>query len=124
MPKKKNKARFSRLFFKELAFSILAILSILLLAFEYITNPSTEVVKMITRFDFLVAVIFLTDFCIQLINANNKKIFLKQNWFLLLASIPLVDSWTEALRVLRIFGLVRLVRAGEHLHYATTQLKK
>ena len=42
---------------------------------------------------------------------------MKENWYLLLASIPIVDSWAELLRGLRLLELVRLVRAGEHLNY-------
>jgi hypothetical protein len=123
MPKKQHTKEYSKVFYKEVIFSILAVLSLLLLAYEFFFHPSSEVIKIISRFDFVVALLFLTDFCVQLYKAKHKGTFMRHNWYLLLASIPLVDGWAEVLRGLRILSLVRLVRASEHLHYATEAAK-
>jgi voltage-gated potassium channel len=104
---------------KELVFSLLAILSVGTLIYEFVGNPTTAEIQFIMRFDFVVAIIFLIDFIWQFHFAKNKRKFLRHNWYLLLASIPLVDSLTEILRVLRILPLIRLIRAGEHLRYAS-----
>jgi len=117
--KKTTRRKFSLLFYKEVVFSILAVLSLALLAYEFFYSPPEDVVRKISRFDFLVALLFLTDFLIQFFRAKNKRTFMRHNWYLLLASIPLVDSWTEAFRALRILSLIRLVRASEHIKYAT-----
>lgn len=113
----------TQVFIKEIVLSFLAILSILLLIFEYVTSPSDSTMTAIMRFDFMVALIFLVDFLVQLLGSANKVHFIKHNWFLLLAAIPIVDSWAELLRAFRVFGLVRLVRAGEHLKYAASLSK-
>lgn len=116
--------RFSILFYKEVVFSFLAVLSLVLLAYEFFYSPSEEIVRKISRLDFVIALLFLTDFTMQLYRAKNKKLFMKHNWYLLLASIPLVDSWAEVLRGLRILSLIRLIRASEHIKYATEGIIK
>lgn len=118
-----KKHRMTRLFYKEIVMSTLAILSVLLLTYEYIGSPTQSTISMIMKFDIVVAFVFLIDFFVQLFDTNNKRKFIKHNWFLLLASIPIVDSWAEVLRAFRILGLVRLVRAGEHLKYAASLSK-
>lgn len=119
---KKNKT-FNKLFYKEVILSSLAVISIALLTYETFMNPQPSTVRTIFYFDLIVAIIFLTDFSYMLFMAKNKSKYLRENWFLLLASIPLVDSWAEVLRGLRILALVRLIRAGEHLVYATRKTK-
>ena len=115
----RKKQTYTWRFYKEVVLSSLAIASIGLLAYEVFVSPSQAIVDQIYRFDFVVAMLFLADFMAELYLAKNKKRYIKQNWFLLLASIPLVDSWTEILRGLRLLVLVRLIRAGEHIAYAT-----
>lgn len=111
------------LFCKELIFTILALMSVFLLAYEYIAQPVDEIVRIITRFDFAVAIIFLTDFIVHLYLAKDKKLYWRHNWYFLLASIPLVDSWAETLRALRILGFIRVLRAAEHIKYSTNITK-
>jgi voltage-gated potassium channel len=124
MPNKKSKkmddkTKLILLFYKELIFTVLALMSVFLLAYEYLANPVDEVVAIIYRFDLIVAMIFLIDFFTHLYLAKNRKHYFIHNWYFLLASIPLVDTWTESLRALRILGLIRLVRAAEHIKYST-----
>lgn len=107
-----------RLVAKEMLFSVLALASVGLLLWEYLGSPNIETRRLILRFDFVVAVVFLTDYLYMLARAKHKRVFIRQNWFLLLASIPLLESWVEALRALRILALVRLLRTGEHVLYA------
>ena len=104
-------------FYKEVVLSVLAVISIALLLYEVLMNPPAWQVTKIMRFDFMVAIIFLSDFIIELTLSKNKTAYFRKNWFLLLASIPLVDSWAEVLRGLRLLALIRLIRAGEHLQY-------
>lgn len=111
--KKTNK----RLLYKEIIFSVLALLSVFLLIFEYFGSPEPEQISKIYKFDLVVAIIFLVDFLYQLYNSKNKRLFMKHNWYLLLASIPVTEGWAEVLRGLRILSLVRLLRATEHVHY-------
>jgi|GEM_PF-2250463 len=121
--KKRQTYTMTPLFYKEVLFSVLAVISILLLGYEFFYSPSASMVRAISQIDFFIALLFLTDFCWQLFISKNKQKFIKHNWYLLLASVPLIDSWAEALRGLRILSLVRLIRASEHITYATKDIK-
>jgi len=96
---------------------MLAILSIASILYEHFIVVSSFSSRIIEIFDEIVAIIFLLDFFLSLLKSSDRKQYIKHNWYLLLASIPFVDSWSELLRGLRLLKLVRLVRAGEHLTY-------
>lgn len=121
--KKNYDLRLNALFYKELGMTTLAIVSILLLLFEYVADPDPATRQIILRFDFIVAVIFLIDFLVSLYSADDKQKYFNENWFLLLASIPIADAWAELLRGLRILELIRLMRAGSHLSYVYSAVK-
>lgn len=118
-----RKKRYSIRFYKEVFLSLLAVISVGLLLYEYIATPPVWQIRQINHFDFAVAVLFLFDFLLEFVHAKDKTMYLRKNWYLLLASIPLVDSWTEILRALRLLSLVRLVRAGEHVTYVARMKK-
>lgn len=121
--RKRKKTTFTAAFYKELVMSALAVLSVALLLFEYFASPDQTVRQAIIRFDFVVACIFLVDFCVATYRAPNRAEYVVHNWYLLLAAIPIVDGWTELLRGLRVFELIRLVRAGSHLTYVYETVK-
>ncbi len=106
---------------KEVILLILALASVGLLIYEEIVHPNGNRLIWIDRFDFVVACIFLVDFIWLYCKSTNKKQFIKHNWYLLLASIPLVNTWTEALRGLRLLRFIRLLRVGEHIEYGIYQ---
>jgi len=112
----KNNKKLKLALWVEIIFSILAILSVGSLLLIYFADLTPGQLKAVDRFDFVVAVIFLLDFLVRLAYSTDKKHYFKHNWYYLIASIPLVDQWTEALRALRILGLVRLIRAGGHIN--------
>jgi hypothetical protein len=122
--KKRHHKKFNASFYKELFMAFLAILSVVFVFYEFFASPDSATKLIIGRFDIFVVLIFLTDFCIALVSAPNKGQYMRSNWYLLLASIPIVDSWAELLRGLRLIELVRLVRAGEHLHYVVNSSSK
>ncbi len=103
---------------KELLFSFLAVLSVGLLLWEILDSPTPEQQKIVYGFDVVVAFIFLADYAYLLHGATDKWYFVRHNWFLLLASVPLTTSWAEALKAFRLLVFVRLFRAGEHVYYA------
>lgn len=113
----KHRKRLSRRFYKELAMSALALMSVFLVVYEFAASPDQSLRRLIARFDLLVALVFLTDFCVLLARAPDKKQYVITNWYMLLSSIPIIDSWVELLRGLRLLELVRLVRTGSHLTY-------
>lgn len=101
--------------YKEVLLTLLAIVSVGLVVFELVKEPTIGQHRFIIRLDFVVACIFLADFCQELIVARDRAKYLRHNWYLLLAAIPLTDTATEALRGLRLLRFLRLVRAGEHI---------
>lgn len=101
--------------FKELALGSLSILSLGLVLFELLAHPSTALIKTLAEVDFGIACLFLLDFAIGLMVATSPKQYWHDNWYFLLASIPLTDTLTETLRGLRVLSLFRLIRVGGHL---------
>lgn len=102
----------------------MALLSVGLLGLDYLEKFNSDTKVLINRFDLIVAIVFLLDFTVKFIVSRSKKLYLKRDWYLLLASIPVVDSWAEALRALRLFELFRLVRAGEHISFVSKSLTR
>ena len=124
MKKNKKSKGFSFLFYKELFLAGLALLSVYFVFYEFIGNPSENTLHSIQLFELAVASIFLFDFFYYFAKAKSKKTYMQQNWYMLLASIPILDSWAELLRGLRMLEFVRLIRAGEHLQYALKSAKQ
>lgn len=120
----KTSRRYTWQFYKELVLAGLAVLSVGFVFYEFIAQPDQATRQLINLFDIIVALIFLADFLWAWLHAKHKARFLSHNWYLLLASIPLLNSWAELLRGLRLLELVRLMRAGEHISYAVTQKRR
>ena len=124
MKKRNHKTKQTRWFLaKELIFAFLAITSIILVILEFTNTLNESQHRRLVEVDFVIACVFLLDFLIELIMSKNRKKYLRHNWFLLPASIPLTYKITEALRGLRALRLIRIVRAGEHLDYGLTNSK-
>jgi voltage-gated potassium channel len=88
----------------------LAIVSVLLLLYEQTGGLSAAQIQLVDHTDLAIALIFLGEFFIKLVLAPKKIVYLKSNWWLLLASIPITTPATQALRALRLLRLFRLVR--------------
>lgn len=124
MKKQNHKNKHSLLFIvKEVALTSLAIFSVVMLIFEIVRPLTEEQHKLLVHIDFAIACIFLLDFSIELLVTKNRKAYLRRNWFLLPASIPLTYNITEALRGLRALRLIRIVRAGEHLDFELINIR-
>ena len=89
---------------------VLALVSVGLLGFELTASPTGETLAMIRLIDLTVALIFGAEFLIRLLESDKRKDFMKQNWWQILASIPVTASGTQALRSLMLIRLFRLVR--------------
>ncbi|QQR52656.1 ion transporter [bacterium] len=100
--------------YKELVFALLAVISVGTVAYDYAVHPTAYTSRLIFEFDIVVAYIFLGDFFITWLLTKQKRGYLRRNWYLLLASIPMTYAWAELLRGLRLLELVRLIRAAQH----------
>lgn len=91
----------------ELVFTVLALFSVSLLIYEVSFDITEETAKIIVRMDFWIATLFLVDFFIGLTLVDNNKRYMKDNWYMLLASIPINEYAFRSLRVLRILRIFR-----------------
>jgi voltage-gated potassium channel len=63
----------------------------------------------IEQIDITISFIFLTEFIIRFVTARSKRDFLRKSWWELLAAIPVSNEITEALRLLRLLRIGRLL---------------
>lgn len=95
---------------KDLILSGLAILSAGLLVFELTAELMPQQTRLLYTVDFAVALLFLLDFVYELSSAKNKQKYFRQNWYLLIASIPITGGVYQALRSVQLVRLLRVVR--------------
>ena len=96
--------------FVDFVIIILSLVSIILLVYELSADLSSEQITLIHTIDFIIALIFLSDFLLGILFAKNRVKYLQQNWTDLLASIPFTEGIYRSLRILRLIRLVRIVR--------------
>src|SRR5688572_9328990 len=97
---------------------VLCLYSLGILAFQA-SGPSEPATNTILDYaDLLVCVIFLGDFVISFVRADDKWRYMRTwGWLDLLSSIPAVDvtRWGRAARILRVFRLLRGLKAAHLL---------
>lgn len=87
---------------------ILAIISLILLWIQYAYTLRSDQYQMIELASTAIGFVFLVEFCVRLYIAPNRTRFIKSDWWMLLASIPVASSTTQALRGLQLLRLFRL----------------
>jgi len=60
--------------------------------------------------DFVISIIFLSEFAIKLVIAPSRKHFLKWYWWELLSAIPLTNEIVQGMRLLRLMSVIRIMR--------------
>jgi len=88
----------------------LAVLSLSLLLFEVTSELSEDTLTSVRTIDLFIALVFGVDFLIRLSGTKRRKQFLKQNWWQIIAAIPITASGTQALRGLMLIRLFRVAR--------------
>ncbi|RYV03725.1 ion transporter [Shewanella sp. OPT22] len=83
--------------------SLIAVIIMLTLTFGKL-DPQTH--KLLMLIDTGICLIFITNFFYGFFRADSKRLYFKQHWIDLIASVPAV----EPLRVARIFQILRVVR--------------
>lgn len=103
--------------FLEITVLVLSVYVLCALSFQTAFHLSPELDALLDRIDFLVCVVFLTDFCIRFRRAPSKLAFLKWGWIDLVSSIPAFDflRWGRLVRVIRIIRILRAFRSTKHL---------
>ena len=105
----------------DLFISLIAILSIALIAWYFFLDANSEVAHLINYFDFGICVIFFIDFLRNLIKSNCKGRYLR-TWGILdlAASIPAI----AVLRFVRIARLIRVIRALKSIRALVISIKR
>lgn len=114
MKRKKSKAIDRRAVAFEVVMIALAITSLVLLGIEIFGKPSDSQRLAINIIDSYIAAIYLLEFIIRLLRSVHPKIYFAKNWYLLLAAIPIPGGVAQFLRIVRLRGVTRLIRFGDH----------
>ncbi|KZX11088.1 pH-gated potassium channel KcsA [Methanobrevibacter oralis] len=96
-----------------ISLNIIIIIDIILILYEIIFNVSPNIAYNIHVFDLIVCTILLTEFSIKFYISKSKKIFIKNNWLDLIASIPfdlILPSIFSTIRFIRLIRLLKLLR--------------
>lgn len=105
------------LYIKECLILTLAVLSLIFLGIDQFDHFSRAQLRVLDVFDITVGFIFIGEFILELRLTYNKSRYIKNNWFYLLAAIPLPYAFAQLLRGLRIIRVVKLIRVGTHFEY-------
>jgi voltage-gated potassium channel len=90
---------------------MLSIFSIALLSLTFFLPSTSETYRLLTFFDFILCLIFIYDFLVQLFTAPNKwKYMYTIGWLDLLSSIPVVSE-LRYIRIFRIFRIFRIIKS-------------
>jgi voltage-gated potassium channel len=100
------------IFLYELLLVLLSLASAILLVYEVSAELLEEQATLIHTIDLMIAFIFLVDFIIGWVRAENKREYFKYNWFYLLAAIPITDEMSRSLRLVRVIRILRAVRVA------------
>ena len=90
----------------ELAMMLLSFISVILIVLMAFVPMASETKRLLFLIDTGICVIFLLHFFVGLINARDKKYYLKHHWIDFVASIPAI----EPLRIARVFQILRVIR--------------
>ncbi|QSX33001.1 ion transporter [Shewanella avicenniae] len=90
----------------ELAMMLLSFISVILIILMTFVPMDKETKRLLFLIDTSICVIFLLHFFVGLLQANDKKGFLKLHWIDFIASIPAI----EPLRFARLFQILRVIR--------------
>jgi voltage-gated potassium channel len=94
---------------------VLALFSVALLIVETNTPLTGKQSNTIVVTDLVIAGIFLVEWIIRFIDADDRKLFVKKYWWELLASIPIPSNFAQALRALRVLRVLRIIRLAVRL---------
>ncbi|MEY2940717.1 MAG: hypothetical protein RJA67_402 [Bacteroidota bacterium] len=95
----------------------LSVYVLIVLLIETFLPLPQEIKKVLELVDNLVCIIFLYDFGIRFIKAENKVSFMKWGWIDLISSIPSFDflRFGRLLRLIRLFRILRAFRSVKHI---------
>jgi hypothetical protein len=94
----------------------LVIVSLLTIPFYYI-SIGESMVSVMEKLELVIAMIFMAEFIARLLRSSNKKMYLKNYWWLLLAALPIPNVLGSVLKSFRLLGLIKPFRLLDHYEY-------
>lgn len=92
---------------------VLSIYSLVVVFIQEILKPPTTVCNLLNAFDFVVCLVFLTDFIYQMVTSKDRlKYFLQWGWVDLISSIPVLGftRWARIARTIRLLRIMKSLR--------------
>lgn len=103
---------------------LLSILAVALFGIDTFMTLPTEVSKLIDFYDFILCLVFFTDFCITFKKNENKfKYFFTYGWIDFVSCIPVIDMFRVG-RFAKIIKVVRFLRIAKSAHLLTKNFLK
>lgn len=102
----------------ELFILVLALISAVILVIDVAAELSPQDREFLERVDLVIAFLFLGEFTIRLVRADDRRAFMRKYWWELLASIPITNELARSLRGLRLLRVVRLLRILRIIRFA------
>ena len=101
----------------QIATLFLSIYVLLALVVQTIFDLPADVEALLEQLDFVICLVFLTDFFVRLWRAPSKPAFLKWGWIDFVSSIPMLDALRigRVVRVVRLFRILRAFRSTKDL---------
>jgi voltage-gated potassium channel len=101
-----NQSEQNRIGFLDILIIVLSIYVLIALLVDTFLPLPKEISRVLLTIDNLICIVFLIDFIIRFLRAENKFKFMRWGWIDLLSSIPFI----VILRAGRLFRLIRLLR--------------
>ncbi|NKF49550.1 ion transporter [Shewanella sp. WXL01] len=98
----------------ELAMMVLSLVSVVVVLAMTFSNLDRETYRLLLAIDSSICIIFLIRFFVGLVNARDKKYYVKTHWIDFVASIPAIEQLRFA-RIFQILRVIRLLRASRSL---------
>lgn len=97
----------------QISMLILCVYVLLAMAAQALFKLPAEVSSAIDHIDFGICIVFLADFVVQFMKADNKLQYMKWGWIDLISSIPNIQAlrWGRMFRIFRILRILRGVRS-------------
>lgn len=92
----------------EAVFALMAVTSLSSLIIEFWLNPTHATLDLLGRVDIFIAWMFFFDFMLGLYIHRDRWAYLKSDWYLLIAAIPINEGLFSALRILRLIRILRI----------------
>lgn len=105
----------------EFIMCVLVIVSLTMLVIDFFARPTPNQLAVIGKINISIALVLFGEFMIRFYLSGQKMLYFKKNWWYLLATIPLTGPIAEALRSIRLIGVIRLVKMSGHVVYEKQQ---